>query len=136
LGPWLLAATVVHCVLWGALFASYFTYAADLVPPGRRAEGIAVFGAAGMLTNGLGPSLGEVVIARAGFSAFFLTAAGFALLSFSVSLAVPVPPATSAAGGATGRWRALAHGAPARARLAWDAFGMGVDSSSVLAAPF
>src|SRR2546430_205534 len=137
-GPWLLAATVVHCVLWGALFASYFTYAADLVPPGRRAEGIAVFGAAGMLTNGLGPSLGEVVIARAGFSAFFLTAAGFALLSFSLTLAVPVPvpPATSAAGGATGRWRSLADGALVRVLLATVVFGMGVNAAFFFVAPF
>src|SRR5207244_6595102 len=94
-GPWLLAATVIHCVLWGALFASYFTYAADLVPPGRRAEGIAVFGAAGMLTNGLGPSLGEVVIAGAGFSAFFITAAGVDVLSYLLNHAWAVPQTTS-----------------------------------------
>src|SRR2546428_12808458 len=110
IGPWLVAATIVHCVLWGALFASYFTYAADLVPPGPRAQGIAVFGAAGMLTNGLGPSLGEVVISRAGFSAFFLTAAAFALVSFALTLAVPLRPATSPAGGCAAGW-----GGPPRA---------------------
>ena len=135
-GPWLLAATVVHCVLWGALFASYFTYAADLVPPGRRAEGIAVFGAAGMLTNGLGPSLGEVVIAHAGFTAFFLTAVGFALLSFALTFAVPARPATSLAGGLTAGWRALASTGLARVLLATVVFGMGVNAAFFFVAPF
>jgi len=135
-GPWLVAATVFHCVLWGALFASYFTYAADLVPPGRRAEGIAVFGAAGMLTNGLGPSLGEVVIGHAGFAAFFLTAAGFALASFSLTFAVPARPATSLAGGATEGWRALANTGVARVLLATVVFGMAVNAAFFFIAPY
>src|SRR2546425_4642225 len=134
-GPWLLAATVVHCVLWGALFASYFTYAADLVPPGRRAEGIAVFGAAGMLTNGLGPSLGEVVIAHAGFTAFFLTAVGFALLSFALTFAVPARPATSLAGGSAAGWRALANTGVARVLLATVCLGRGVNAAFVFVPP-
>ena len=33
-GPWLYVWATVHAVVWGALFASYFTYAADLTPPG------------------------------------------------------------------------------------------------------
>ena len=53
-GLWLYLWATVHAIVWGALFASYFTYAADLTPPGRRAEGIAVFGVFGMTANGLG----------------------------------------------------------------------------------
>jgi len=136
IGPWLVAATIVHCVLWGALFASYFTYAADLVPAGRRAEGIAVFGAAGMLTNGLGPSLGEVVIARAGFAAFFLTAVGFALVSFALTFAVPARPATSVASGSAEGWRILANTGVARVLLATVVFGMGVNAAFFFVAPY
>jgi predicted MFS family arabinose efflux permease len=135
IGPGLVVATVAHCVLWGALFASYFTYAADLVPAGRRAEGIAVFGSAGMLTNGLGPSLGEVVIARAGFAAYFLTALVFALGAFALTFAVRAPHAVSAAR-PTGRWRAVAASGLASVFLATVVFGMGVNAAFFFVAPF
>jgi MFS family permease len=87
-GPWLFVWLVVHSVAWGTLFAAYFTYAADLAPPARRAEGIAVFGVFGIAGNGLAPVLGEQVIATTGFPTFFLTAAGFAALSVAITLGV------------------------------------------------
>ena len=87
-GPWLYVWTTVHEVVWGALFAAYFTYAADLVPPARRAEGIAVFGVAGMTANGIAPVLAEVVITRAGFPAYFGAAIAFALVSVAMTLPV------------------------------------------------
>ena len=87
-GPWLFVWTTLHDVVWGALFAAYFTYAADLVPAERRAEGIAVFGVAGMTANGLAPVLGEAVILRAGFPAYFGTAIAFALVSVVMTFPV------------------------------------------------
>jgi MFS family permease len=95
-GPWLFLWTTLHEVVWGALFAAYFTYAADLAPASRRAEGIAVFGVAGMTANGIAPVLGEIVIARAGFPAFFGTAIGFGLVAVVMSLAVAERPRTPA----------------------------------------
>jgi MFS family permease len=88
-GPWLYVWATLHAVVWGALFASYFTYAADLTPPNRRAEGIAVFGVFGMTANGLGPMLGERIIAGAGFPAYVLTAVCFALVSVALTTLVP-----------------------------------------------
>jgi MFS family permease len=88
-GPWLYVLVTLHAVVWGALFASYFTYAADLTPPERRAEGIAVFGVFGLTPNGIAPMLGEAIIARSGFPAFLLTASGFALLSVALTTLVP-----------------------------------------------
>ena len=88
-GPWLYVWCTVHAIVWGALFASYFTYAADLVPASRRAEGIAVFGVAGMTANGLAPLLGEAIIARSGYPAFLLTASGFAALSLALTFLIP-----------------------------------------------
>ena len=88
-GPWLYVLATLHLVVGGALFASYFTYAADLVPAGRRVEGIAIFGVAGMAPNGLGPALGEALIAQHGFPALFLTATAFGLASCLLALLVP-----------------------------------------------
>jgi MFS family permease len=91
-GPWLFLCATAHAVVWGALFAAYFTYAADLTPASRRAEGIAVFGVFGMAANGLGPVLGEALIAWQGFPAFFLAAAGFGLVSLALTTLVPARP--------------------------------------------
>lgn len=99
---WLYVWCTLHAVVWGALFAAYFTYAADLTPASRRAEGIAVFGVAGMSANGIGPVLGETIIADAGFETFFLVASAFALLSLALTPLVPKRPrAVSAAAAVT-----------------------------------
>jgi len=76
---------VVHTIAAGALFASYFTYAAHIVPLARRNEGVAMFGVAGMLPNGLAPPLGEFLIGRFGFAAFFASAASFSLASLTLT---------------------------------------------------
>lgn len=88
-GPALYLWTIAHDVVWGALFAAYFTYAADLVPPARRAEGIAMFGIAGMAANGLAPLVGERVIDGAGYPAFFGLAIAFGVVATAFSFAVP-----------------------------------------------
>ncbi|MFQ5666764.1 MAG: MFS transporter [Candidatus Binatia bacterium] len=73
----------------GSLFASYFTYASDIVPASRRSEGIAMFGIWGILPNGLGPLAGEFLITRSGFHTYFIVAATFAFVSLCLSLALP-----------------------------------------------
>jgi predicted MFS family arabinose efflux permease len=88
-GPALYLGTVFHDVVWGALFAAYFTYAADLAPPERRAEGIAMFGIAGMTANGLAPLLGERVIDGAGYPTFFGIAMAFGAVAVLLSFGVP-----------------------------------------------
>jgi predicted MFS family arabinose efflux permease len=85
IGPPLLALTLLHAVAVGTLFASYFTYAAHIVPQERRIEGVAMFGVAGMLPNGLGPPLGEMLLERSGPAAFFLCAAGFSVVSLALT---------------------------------------------------
>lgn len=80
---------VVYGLASGSLFASYFTYASDITPISRRSEGIALFAIWGMLPNGLGPLLGEFLIAHAGFPTYFLVAAGFAFASLGVSQFLP-----------------------------------------------
>ena len=80
---------VVYGLASGSLFASFFTYASDITPISRRAEGISLFGIWGMLPNGLGPLLGEFLIHRLGFQIYFLVGAGFALLSLCLSQLLP-----------------------------------------------
>jgi MFS family permease len=80
---------IAHGIAGGTLFAGYFTYASDIAPVTRRSEGIAMFGIWGMLPNGLGPALGEFLIARGGFAAFFVTAAAFAFASLTLSMLLP-----------------------------------------------
>jgi len=73
----------------GALFTAFFTYASDITPETRRAEGVALFGIWGLLPDGLAPPLAEYVIARHGFVGYFVIAAAFAAISFAISLALP-----------------------------------------------
>jgi MFS family permease len=139
-GPALYVLATLHLVVGGALFASYFTYAADLVPPGRRAEGIAIFGVAGMATNGLGPALAEAIIPRAGYPAFFLTATGFALASLALTTRVAVERRGPATGPVEtvphGIVRAVRHGGLLRALIATVLFGAGINAAFYFVAPF
>jgi MFS family permease len=86
IGAPLLGLTVVHAVAVGTLFASYFTYAAHIVPPERRIEGVAMFGVAGMLPNGLGPRLSEWLLDGVGAAGYFSCAAAFSMISLLVTL--------------------------------------------------
>ncbi len=49
MGPTAWVMRVLFGIGEGAMFAGYFTFAADLIPPQRRTEGIALFGVSGLL---------------------------------------------------------------------------------------
>jgi MFS family permease len=90
---WLLVvARLVHGLAEGALFASLFTYAADVVPVSRRTEGLGLFAVAGMLPVSLGGLLGDVILAHASYRALFLVTAGLSALALLAALALPEPP--------------------------------------------
>jgi len=89
LGPRLLVLVATYGVASGSLFASYFTYASDIVPVSRRSEGIAMFGIWGMLPNGLGPWLAETLIGHGGFHIYFMVGATFAVTSLCISQLLP-----------------------------------------------
>jgi len=137
-GPALAVLATAHFVVAGALFAAYFTYAADLVPATRRVEGIAIFGIAGIAPNGLGPALGEAIIARSGYALFFLVAAGFATLSTLLSGLAREAPRTTAVSSGLGRGvgDVLLRGGLGRILLATAIFGAGSDAAFFYVAPY
>jgi len=138
LGAHLGLLVVAYGVASGSLFASYFTYASDIVPVSRRSEGIAMFGIWGMLPNGLGPWLGEILIGREGFPIYFATAAGFALVSLGISQLLP--ETAPLAGGEHRDGSSSARNIPWRALLFLLAttfmFGAAVNSIFTFLAPF
>jgi predicted MFS family arabinose efflux permease len=137
-GVGLYALATLHLVVGGALFASYFTYAADLVPRTRRVEGIAIFGVAGMAPNGLGPALGEAVIARAGYPGLFLAATAFAALSLALTALVPAVRGGAAAVGPGPHdlARVVRAGGLSRVLVATMVFGVGVNAAFYFVAPY
>ena len=86
---WLYAVRITHGFAEALLFTALFTYGADQVPASRRTEGIALFGISGMLPIALGGVLGDVVLARWDFRAFFVVVLGFGILSLLLSLPLP-----------------------------------------------
>lgn len=86
IGPWIVCIRVLHGIGEGMLFTALFTYGADCVPAARRSQGLALFGVSGMLPIALGASLGDEILARAGYDALFTASLGFALVSLLLSL--------------------------------------------------
>jgi len=86
LGPWVYLVRLLHGLAEATLFAAFFTQAADLIPPSRRTEGIALFGVSGMLPISLGGVLGDMILSRASYAALFAASAGLAGSSLVLSL--------------------------------------------------
>lgn len=72
IGPWLFVVRVVHGVAEAMLFSVLFTVAADVSPPSRRTEGIALFGVSGLLPMSLSGLMGDLILAHAGYAELFL----------------------------------------------------------------
>lgn len=60
IGPLVYTARVLVGVGAGTLFTAYFTFAADVIPIARRAEGIALFGISGLAPMAINGVLGRV----------------------------------------------------------------------------
>lgn len=85
------ARFVLFRILQGIGYSTFYianlTLVAEIVPSSRRGEAVGLFGISGLITIALSPALGELVIHRAGYSAFFLAAAGAAAGCLLTSLA-------------------------------------------------
>ncbi|WP_337288065.1 MFS transporter [Candidatus Methylomirabilis sp.] len=85
------ARFVLFRILQGIGYSTFYvanlTLVAEIVPSSRRGEAVGLFGISGLMTIALSPALGELMIYHAGFSAFFLAAAGAAAGCLLTSLA-------------------------------------------------
>lgn len=86
LGPFVYAVRVLDGAAATMWYAALFTHGADLVPPGRRTEGLAIFGASGLVPIGLGAQFGDMILAYADYRELFLGALGLGVLGFLLCL--------------------------------------------------
>lgn len=101
LSPWVYVVRVIHGFAEAMLFASIFTYAADILPDDNRTQGLALFGISGMLPIALGGLIGDFVLDRWDFQALFATSASLAVVAFAISLSLPEVVRPAGKGGGT-----------------------------------
>jgi MFS family permease len=110
MGPFVYGVRVLFGVGQGALFTGYFTLAADLVPPARRTEGIALFGISGLLPIGLNAFVAFAHLDASATRWVYPGAALVVLASLVVVARLPEPPRPDAAADAADEgsvWTAL-----------------------------
>lgn len=71
---------------WSAASTATSTIASDLIPAGRRAEGMGYFGVSSSLAMALGPALGLYLVEQSGYFMLYLNAAVFAGISLCIGL--------------------------------------------------
>lgn len=100
--PTFVMARLVMGAAEAFVFVAAFAAAADLAPEARRGEAMSYFSLALYVGIGVGPPIGETVLAVGGFNAVWMVAAGLALLSGLLALGIPDTRASGTAEGATG----------------------------------
>ena len=111
--PIFIAARLLMGAAEAFVFVAAFAAAADLAPDDRRGEALSVFSLALYVGIGIGPPIGEAILAAADFNAVWIVAAGIAVLSGLLALGVPDTRGTEVGDESSGR---LLHprGRPAR----------------------
>jgi len=107
MGPKTWTMRILFGIGEGAMFAGYFTFAADLIPEARRTEGIALFGVSGLLPLVVSP-VSTLVGIHPPDLRWFLPLIGVLVAAASLLL-LPIPEPTAR------------PDAPPRARLSWQA---------------
>src|ERR1035437_2761797 len=75
----------IHGLTWGLTTTSNSTVAVDIIPPGKRGQGIGYFGISTTLGMALGPVIGSFIFQQGGYSAMFI--AGFIISLASMGMA-------------------------------------------------
>jgi len=88
LGPFVYVVRLLDGVAATMWYAALFTHGADLVPAQRRTEGLAIFGASGLITIGLGAAFGDAILAYANYRALFFGALGCSVLGLILCLRI------------------------------------------------
>jgi MFS family permease len=86
---WTVAVMVLvrfaHGLTWGLTTTSNSTVAVDIIPAGKRGQGIGYFGISTTLGMALGPVIGSMIFQHGGYSSMFI--AGFLISLASMGLA-------------------------------------------------
>lgn len=88
---WLIAIRVFHGVSLAAFTTGYIALVTDLSPVGQRGELIGYMSLVTPLGMALGPALGGLLEAQAGYNAFFLFSGGLGLCGFVCTTQVREP---------------------------------------------
>lgn len=107
LGILLIVVFVCHRVFQIALFTAMLTLSADVLPPERRAQGLAIYGLGGLIPLATGGALGDLVLEQGGFNMLFVIAATLSLASWLLIWQVPRHPMTVGGLPRRGFWAAL-----------------------------
>ena len=86
LGVLLTALRALHGLAEAMMFASLFTYAADIVPASRRTEGLAIFGVSGLLPIAIGGVVGDAVLSFGTYRHLFLFTVALSVVALLGSL--------------------------------------------------
>ncbi|MFO0631318.1 MAG: MFS transporter [Nannocystaceae bacterium] len=89
LGPLIYVIRVAHGVAEAMLFSVLFTIAADVVPPARRTQGIAIFGISGMIPLSLAGWLGDALLRVSSYDALFAATVVAAIVGSVACFALP-----------------------------------------------
>lgn len=110
-GPLAYVQRIIYGIGVGALFPAYFTFAADLVPESRRTEGLALFGASGLLPLAVNPLVREMGVQSGDLRLFFPVVGVVILCSIFFILPLKEPPRERAGTsvGISGALKALAN---------------------------
>ena len=85
------ALRLAHGVLWGLMLGASNTLAVDLIPPGRRGEGIGLFGLTMILGMALGPAIGLPMVRQFGYNGLFIGGGLLISAGFILALKVRAP---------------------------------------------
>lgn len=88
IGPFVYLVRLLDGMAATMWYAGLFTHGADLVPAQRRTEGLAIFGAAGLVTIGLGAEFGDIILAATSYRDLFLAALVFVVLGLLLCLSL------------------------------------------------
>lgn len=87
----LLIVRVLHGLSWGVITNGGITIASDMVPEGRRGEGISYFSLAITLSMAIGPLAGLLILEQTNFTVLFITAFAIGVVALLLALLIHFP---------------------------------------------
>lgn len=127
---------LLHGFGMGILMATLFTLAADVSPPERRTEGIALFGVAGHLSGTIGVLMGEQIVRLGGYPTLFAVSAVLAVLTMVVCSFIREQRTDSPSTGSSGFFQISLRPALRLPLLGAVAFGLSMTSYMVFLKPY